>query len=280
MSLQVKAALPGLHTPCREQEGMALAGRLSGLGALPETFLELGATAAAAGRQHSSGPASAGPRLLSGNVLPTPFEAAGSAGAGPAASGHPEVARSQSAVAAAMDLSCGTTLVDYLLNERHGQPEMPYSSLGQVMAQGWPQGLPPARSAAASLPWLPPIDPQELEARQAGSHPQGWQEVGGTQAAAAGSSTEGRQQPGSAEAGHSVSVPLFSALLGRLPQPGPRQQRQTGAPQAHSRGVPCQDGAAWPEGAVPCPAVSRDDQSDRGTAGLLPCMPRLQSQQC
>eukprot|EP00891_Asterochloris_glomerata_P008528 jgi/Astpho2/8528/fgenesh1_pg.00125_%23_32_t len=126
------------------------------------------------------------------------------------------------------------------------------SSSGRLPETFVEQG--PTAAAAASLPWLPPIDPQELEARQPGGtltdgSAQGWQEVGGTQAAAAGSSAQGRQ-PGSAESGHNAPVPL-SALLNRLPQPTPghlgQEQRQTGMPQAQSRGMPCRDGAARPE---------------------------------
>ena len=243
---------------------MASAGQLSSSGRLPETFVEQGPTAAAAGRQHPSGLTTAWPHLLGSGGLPTPFGAAGLAGADSAAtSSPPQVAQSQNAVAKAAHLPRGSTLADHIVNERHVQPKSPSSSLGPVLAGGWLQGLGPAASAAASLPWLPPIDPQELEARQPGGtltdgSAQGWQEVGGTQAAAAGSSAQGRQ-PGSAESGHNAPVPL-SALLNRLPQPTPghlgQEQRQTGMPQAQSRGMPCRDGAARPEGALPCPAAT------------------------
>ena len=236
---------------------MASAGQLSCLGTLPERFLRQGATAAAAaaGRQHSSCLTTAGPCLLGGDGLRMLFAADESAGADPATSSHPQVAQSRSAVAAAMHLPPGSTLADHLVNERHVQPRFS-NSLGQVLAQGWPQGLAPAQSAAASLPWLPPIDPWELEARQAGAMlaggtPQGRQEVGGTRAAAAGNSTEGRQQ-GSAEAGHNMLGPVSASLTRHLEQ----EQRQTGVPQAQSRGVPCRDGAARPEGAFPCPAAT------------------------
>ena len=264
MPLQVQAAPPGPHTPFREQECIASAGQPSSLGRLPETFLEQGATAAAPGRHHSSSLTTAGPRLLVRDGLPMPFEAAGLAGAAPATSSQRQVAHNQSAAAAAMHLLPGSTLADHSVDhERHTQPRVPSSGLGPALAQGWLQGLAPAQTGAASLPWLPPINPQELKACQpeptlAGGSPQGWQEVRGTQAGAAGSST-GDRQPGSAEAGHNMPVPL-SALRTRLAQPAARQpgqeQRQTGMLQAQARGVPRQDSAARPEGAVPRPIVT------------------------